>query len=41
MNHHLKIQWPDGKKFAFTIVDDTDNGTVGNTKPFMIFMQME
>ena len=29
----MKIQWPDGKKFAFTIVDDTDNGTVENTKP--------
>lgn len=27
------IKWPDGKKFAFTIIDDTDNGTVENTKP--------
>lgn len=27
------IKWPDGKKFAFTIIDDTDDGTVENTKP--------
>jgi hypothetical protein len=28
-----KVQWPDGKAFAFTIVDDTENSTVENTKP--------
>jgi hypothetical protein len=28
-----KIQWPDNKKFAFTIIDDTDNATVENIKP--------
>jgi len=26
------IRWPDGKQFAFTIFDDTDLSTVGNTK---------
>ena len=25
-----KIQWPDGKKFAFTVFDDTDNSTLEN-----------
>jgi hypothetical protein len=25
-----KIKWPDSKKFAFTIFDDTDNGTIEN-----------
>jgi len=29
----LKIAWPDGKKFAFTIIDDTDYSSVANTKP--------
>jgi len=28
-----KINWPDGKKFAFTIIDDTDNSTIENIKP--------
>jgi len=27
------MQWPEGKEFAFTIFDDTDNGTIANTKP--------
>jgi hypothetical protein len=27
------IKWPEGKCFAFTIVDDTDCSTVENTKP--------
>jgi hypothetical protein len=27
------IVWPEGKKFAFTVVDDTDLSTVDNTKP--------
>lgn len=26
------IEWPDGKQFAFTIFDDTDNSTLENTK---------
>jgi len=27
------VEFPDGKEFAFTIVDDTDNATVENVKP--------
>ena len=27
------IEWPDGKHFAFTIVDDTDGATVENVSP--------
>lgn len=27
------IEWPEGKKFAFTIVDDTDRACLGNIKP--------
>ncbi len=34
----MKIQWPNNKKFAFTIIDDTDNGTVENTKPVYDFL---
>jgi hypothetical protein len=28
-----KVKWPNGKAFAFTIVDDTENSTVENMKP--------
>ena len=28
-----KITWPEGKRFAFTVVDDTDYATVRNTRP--------
>ncbi len=28
-----KVVWPDGKKFAFTIIDDTDHSYIHNTKP--------
>ena len=27
------MEWPKNKKFAFTIIDDTDNATVENVKP--------
>jgi len=27
------LKWPNNKKFAFTIIDDTDGGFVNNTKP--------
>ncbi len=27
------VEWPDGKRFAFTIVDDTDGATVENVGP--------
>lgn len=29
----LRIKWPDGKKFAFSIFDDTDNATVEAIRP--------
>ncbi len=32
------IAFPDGKKFAFTICDDTDRGTVENIKPVYDFL---
>lgn len=28
-----RITWPDGKRFAFTVFDDTDLATTGNVKP--------
>lgn len=28
-----KIDWPYGKKFAFTIIDDTDNSYINNIEP--------
>lgn len=27
------MKWPDGRKFAFTVVDDTDSATIANVKP--------
>lgn len=29
----MKPRWPDNKKFAFTIVDDTDEATLDNVRP--------
>lgn len=34
----MKIKWPDNKKFAFTIVDDTENSTIENVKPIYDFL---
>jgi hypothetical protein len=31
--HMHKINWPEGKRFAFTIFDDTDNVTLENAPP--------
>src|SRR4051794_31215056 len=28
-----RIDWPDGKPFAFTVVDDTDHSTLENAPP--------
>jgi hypothetical protein len=28
-----QIKWPDGKTFAFTVLDDTDSATLGNVSP--------
>jgi hypothetical protein len=33
-----KIEWPEGKDFAFTVFDDTDWGTVENLKPVYDFL---
>lgn len=33
MSNEASPRWPDGKKFAFTVVDDTDNSFVDNVKP--------
>lgn len=33
MNRIPRVQWPDGKRFAFTVFDDTDHSTVENVKP--------
>ena len=34
----MKIEWPNGKDFAFTIFDDTDNATLENIKPVYDFL---
>ena len=31
-------EWPDGRKFAFSIIDDTDNATIGNVAPVYDFL---
>lgn len=33
-----QLEWPNGKSFAFTIFDDTDNQTVDNAKPVYDFL---
>jgi hypothetical protein len=38
LNGRSKIMWPAGKKFAFTIVDDTDWATVENVGPVYDFL---
>ncbi len=35
---HSRIEWPDGKKFAFTIFDDTDYATLENVRPVYDFL---
>jgi len=29
----MNVRWPNGHKFAFTVVDDTDSATIANVKP--------
>ena len=36
-----KINWPNDKQFAFTIVDDTDRSTVENTKPVYDYLYLK
>ncbi len=33
------MRWPEGKRFAFSIFDDTDNATVQNVKPVYDFIK--
>ena len=33
MDSPVRFEFPQGKRFAFTIVDDTDVATVANVKP--------
>lgn len=35
---HNKIEWPEGKNFAFTVFDDTDNATLANVKGVYAFL---
>jgi hypothetical protein len=35
---HSKINWPQGKSFAFTIFDDTDRSTLENARPVYDFL---
>jgi len=37
-SRHRHIEWPDGRKFAFTIFDDTDYATLENVKPVYDFL---
>ncbi len=39
LNGPPRIQWPDGKRFAFTIVDDTDEARMDNVPPVYAFLQ--
>ena len=32
------MKWPDNKRFAFTVFDDTDFSTVENTRPVYAFL---
>jgi len=35
---HIKIEWPDDKRFAFSIFDDTDSATLENVRPVYDFL---
>lgn len=35
----MKIEWPDGKRFAFTVFDDTDLATLKNVRPIYQFLE--
>ena len=39
MKEVLKMKFPDNKKFAFSIFDDTDRATVENTKPIYSLLE--
>jgi peptidoglycan/xylan/chitin deacetylase (PgdA/CDA1 family) len=33
VSENARIEWPNGKAFAFSIIDDTDNATLENVRP--------
>jgi hypothetical protein len=35
---NARVTWPDGKRFAFTVFDDTDKSTVQNVGPLYAFL---
>jgi hypothetical protein len=37
-NGNSRLTWPEGKRFAFTIVDDTDKSAVENVRPVYDFL---
>lgn len=39
MSGNERIEWPDGKSFAFSIFDDTDNATLENVRPVYDFLR--
>lgn len=39
MGGNERIEWPDGKRFAFTVFDDTDNATVERVGPVYDFLE--
>lgn len=39
MDGKSRVEWPDGKRFAFSIVDDTESSTLENTKPVYDFLE--
>ncbi len=34
-----KIRWPEGRRFVFTVFDDTDQSTLENTEPVYAFLR--
>ncbi len=38
MSNQRRVEWPDGKAFAFTIFDDTDLATLENVRPVYAFL---
>lgn len=39
MGTNARVEWPDGRAFAFTIFDDTDNATIENVSPVYSLMR--
>ncbi len=39
MGENQRIEWPDGKAFAFSVFDDTDDATLANVRPVYDFVR--